>query len=393
MSFDVPAVQAALRASRLDGWLLYDFHGSNPVSRRVVGLTSTGHMTTRRWFYLVPAEGEPRALVHKIERRTLAHLPGRTLEYAGREEFQSGLRTLLSGCGTVAMEYSPRAAIPYVSRVDAGTIELVRDCGAAVVSSGDLVQQFEAIWPEGGLATHRAASEALYRVKDRAFALIADRLRRGVATDEYDIQAAMMTWFGEEGLTTDAAPIVASQENAGDPHYQPTAAASRPIGPNEVVLLDLWGKLSSPRAVYADISWVGFTGPAIPAPVEAAFAAIRDARDAAIELVTTAAAAGRDVRGYQADAAARAVLQQRGFGSAILHRTGHSLGEEVHGNGAHLDDYETKDERRLLPGTGFTIEPGLYFPTFGVRTEINVAWGPTGPEVTGPRQTAVVPLV
>ena len=287
------------------------------MSRRVAGLATTGHMTTRRWFYLVPAEGEPRALVHKIEKRTLAHLPGRTFEYAGRVELEAGLRQLLAGCGTVAMEYSPRAAIPYVSRVDAGTIELVRDCGAAVVSSGDLVQQFEAIWPDGGLATHRAASEALYRIKDRAFALIARRLRDHVPTTEYDIQSAMMTWFGEEGLVTDSAPIVASQENAGDPHYQPTATAARPIGPNEVVLLDLWGKQPTPRAVYADISWMGFTGPAIPAPVEAAFTAIRDARDAAVDLVTAAAAAGREVRGYEADAAARAVLQQRGFGGMI----------------------------------------------------------------------------
>jgi Xaa-Pro dipeptidase len=393
MSPDVPAVQAALRASRLDGWLLYDFHGSNPVSRRMAGLATTGHMTTRRWFYLVPAEGQPCALVHKIEKRTLAHLPGTTIVYAGRVELEAGLTQLLAGCATVAMEYSPRAAIPYVSRVDAGTIELVRDCGATVVSSGDLVQQFEAMWPAGGFETHRAASERLYRIKDRAFETITKRLHDGVPTTEYDIQSAMMTWFDDEGLTTDAAPIVASQENAGDPHYQPTAAAARPIGRNEVVLLDLWGKLRTPHAVYADISWMGFTGPAIPAPVEAAFAAARDARDAAVALVTAAAAAGRDVRGCDADAAARAVLQRAGFGSAILHRTGHSLGEEVHGNGAHLDDYETRDERRLLPGTGFTIEPGLYFETFGVRTEINVAWGPAGPEVTGPRQTAVVPLV
>ncbi len=393
MTLDVPAVQAALRASRLDGWLLYDFHGSNPVSRRVAGLATTGHMTTRRWFYLVPATGEPRKLVHKIEKRTLAHLPGHAVEYAGRVELEAGLRQILGGCRTIAMEYSPHAAIPYVSRVDAGTVELVRDCGTTIVSSGDLVQEFEAMWPAGGFDTHRAASAALYRIKDRAFALIAARLREGTATNEFDIQSAMMTWFDEEGLTTDAAPIVASQENAGDPHYQPTAAAARPIGPNEVVLLDLWGKLKTPQAVYADISWMGFTGASIPAPVEAAFAAVRDARDAAVALVESAAAAGRDVRGYEADAAARSVLQAAGFGSAILHRTGHSLGEEVHGNGAHLDDYETRDERRLLPGTGFTIEPGLYFDTFGVRTEINIAWGPAGPEVTGPRQNAVVPLV
>lgn len=393
MSLDVPAVQAALRGAGLDGWLLYDFHGSNPVSRRVAGLATTGHLSTRRWFYLVPASGEPRALVHRIERRALAHLPGATREYAGRVELETGLREVLAGCRRVAMEYSPLAAIPYVSRVDAGTVELVRASGAEVVSSGDLVQQFEALWPTDGFETHRAASERLYRIKDRAFEFITRRLRDGVPTTEFDVQAAMVGWFGEEGLVSDSAPIVAAQENAGDPHYQPTAAAARPIAGNEVVLLDLWGKLDRPRAVYADISWVGFTGPAIPAPVEAAFTAVRDARDAAIALVQDAAAAGREVRGFEADAAARHVLQRAGFGQAILHRTGHSLGEEVHGNGAHLDDYETRDERRLLPGTGFTVEPGLYFPAFGVRTEINVAWGPSGPEVTGPRQAAVVPLV
>lgn len=393
MSLDVPAVQTALRAAGLDGWLLYDFHGSNPVSRRVAGLATSGHMTTRRWFYLVPAQGDPIGLVHKIERRTLAHLPGRMIEYAGRVELEGGLKTLLVGCGRVAMEYSPRAAIPYVSRVDAGTIELVRECGPAVVSSGDLVQQFEAIWPADGFETHRAAADRLYRIKDRAFELIARRVRDRVKTTEYDIQSAMMQWFGEEGLTTDAAPIVAAQENAGDPHYQPSATASRAIGPNEVVLLDLWGKLTTPRAVFADISWVGFTGATVPADVAAAFAAVRDAREAALAVVQEAATAGREVRGWEADHAARVVLQQAGFGHAILHRTGHSLGEEVHGNGAHLDDYETKDERRLLPGTGFTIEPGLYFDTFGLRTEINVAWGPGGPEVTGPRQSAVAPLV
>ena len=203
----------------------------------------------------------------------------------------------------------------------------------------------------------------------------------------------MMEWFDDEGLVTDAPPIVAVAANAGDPHYQPSAEASRDITPGNVVLLDLWGKLPEPGSVFADISWMGFTGAAVPAPVTAAFDAARDARDAAVTLIESAAAAGRPVRGWEADRAARTVLESAGFGSAILHRTGHSLGEQIHGNGAHLDDYETRDERRLLPGTGFTIEPGLYFDTFGVRTEINVAWGPEGPEVTGPRQMAVVSLV
>ena len=393
MPLDVPAVQAALRTERLDGWLLYDFRGSNPVARRLAGLEDGGHMTTRRWFYLIPAVGQPRALVHKIERRTLAHLPGDTTVYAGREELEAGLARVLGGSARVAMEYSPRCAIPYVSRVDAGTVELVRDRGVDVVSSGDLIQQFEALWGAEGFRTHYAAAERLYRVKDRAFESIASRLRDGVPTTEHQIQSLMMEWFQAEGLTTDSAPIVAAQEHAGDPHYQPSATSSRPINRNEVVLLDLWGRMPGAHTVFGDISWVGFTGAEVPAPVTAAFSAVRNARDAAVSLIESAAAAGRDVRGWEADHAARTVLQDAGFGAAILHRTGHSLGEDLHGNGAHLDDYETRDERKLLPGTGFTIEPGLYFDTFGVRTEINIAWGPRGPEVTGPRQAAVVPLV
>ena len=393
MSLDIRAVQAALRADGLDGWLLYDFRGSNPLAQRLAGLEVGGHLATRRWFYLIPAQGEPKALVHKIEPRTLAHLPGATTRYAGRVELEAGLGALLSGLRRVAMEYSPNCAIPYVSRVDAGTVELVRGHGVEVVTSADLIQTFEAVWSAAAFHSHHEAAERLYRVKDRAFDVIAQRMRSGEATTEYQIQSLMMQWFDEEGLVTDAPPIVAAQENAGDPHYQPTATASRAITPDNVVLLDLWGKMAGPGAVFADISWMGYTGSAVPAPVTAAFTAARDARDAAVTLIESAAAAGRPVHGWEADRAARAVLESAGFAAAILHRTGHSLGEEIHGNGAHLDDYETKDERRLMPGTGFTIEPGLYFDTFGVRTEINVAWGPTGPEVTGPRQMAVVPLV
>lgn len=393
MPFDVSAVQSALRADRLDGWLLYDFRGTNPVARKLAGLEDGGHMTTRRWFYLVPAHGTPKALVHKIESQTLAHLPGSTTAYAGREELEAGLGQLLAGLGRVAMEYSPNAAIPYVSRVDAGTVELVRGRGVDVVSSGDLVQQFEALWPADGLATHRAASERLYRIKDRAFEQIARQLRDGVPTNEFQIQSLMMEWFGEEGLLTDSPPIVAAQEDAGNPHYQPSATASRPINRDEVVLLDLWGRMPGAHTVYGDITWMGFTGTTPPAPVARAFDAVRDARDAAIALIEDSARAGREVRGWEADHAARSVLQARGYGDAILHRTGHSLGEDLHGNGAHLDDYETRDERKLLPGTGFTVEPGVYFDTFGIRSEINMAWVPDGPKVTGPRQTAFVAVV
>lgn len=350
-------------------------------------------MATRRWFYFIPAAGAPRGLVHRIERHNLDRLPGEKTAYAGRQQLEAGLKHLLDGAHRIAMEYSPNGAIPYVSRVDAGTVELVRGQGIDVVSSGDLVQQFEAQWGDVGIRTHRAAAEALYRIKDRAFGTLAMRIRDGIPTTEYEIQQLMWQWFSEEGLTSDAPPLVAAMENASDPHYMPDATGSRSIGANELVLLDLWGKVESPGAVFADISWVGFTGAAVPEEMQRVFTVARDARDAAVALVQDAAAAGRDVRGYELDRAARQIIENAGYGSYILHRTGHSLGQTVHGNGAHLDDYETHDERRLLPGTGFTIEPGIYLERFGVRTEINVVWTAAGPEVTGPRQQEIVRLV
>ena len=392
MPLDIGAVQRALQAEGVDAWLLYDFQGSNPVSYRLAGMGGAGHLATRRWFYLIPQSGEPRALVHAIERHNLDHLPGTKLVYAGRAQLHAGLTKILTGIKRVAMEYSPNCAIPYVSRVDAGTIELVRAIGAEVVSSGDLIQQFEARWSEAAIATHRTASEKLYRIKDNAFEEVARRLRDGIATTEYDIQQKMVGWFTEEGLVADSAPCVSAQENAGNPHYLATAAEHRIIRENELVLLDLWGKLRQPGSVYADITWIGFTGTAIPEKMTNAFGAICGARDAAVSAVEVAARAGREIRGFEADKAARQVLIDAGYETAILHRTGHSLGENVHGNGAHLDDYETHDERRLIPGSGFTIEPGLYFKDFGVRTEINMVWTAKGPEVTGPRQKAILSL-
>jgi Xaa-Pro dipeptidase len=393
MSLDIGAVQQALEADGLDAWLLYDFHGSNPVSYRLAGMGGAGHLATRRWYYLIPQSGEPRALVHAIESKNLDHLPGSKTVYAGRDKLQSGLAQILAGMKRVAMEYSPNCGIPYVSRVDAGTIELIRSMGVDVVSSGDLIQQFEANWNDAAIATHRTASEKLYRIKDQAFEEVARRLRDGVATTEYDIQRTMVDWFKDEGLISDSAPCVSAQENAGNPHYLATAADHRVIRKNELVLLDLWGKLADPGAVYADITWMGFAGANVPEKMTKAFTAIAEARDAAVSTVQDAAAAGREVRGFEADKAARKVLIEAGYEDAIMHRTGHSLGENVHGNGAHLDDYETHDERRLRSGSGFTIEPGLYFNDFGVRTEINMVWTAKGPEVTGPRQKAILCLL
>ncbi len=392
MPIDIGAVQRALAADGLDAWLLYDFQGSNPVSYRLAGMGGAGHLATRRWFYLIPKSGEPKALVHAIERHNLDHLPGSKIVYAGRAQLHTGLTSLVGGLARIAMEYSENCAIPYVSRVDAGTIELIESIGPAVVSSGDLIQQFEARWSDAAIATHRSASEKLYRIKDKAFEEVSRRLRDGLATTEYDIQQKMVGWFTDEGLVADSAPCVSAQENAGNPHYLATAAEHRIIRANELVLLDLWGKLRQPGSVYADITWIGFTGPQVPERMAKAFAAICGARDAAVDAVQQAASAGREIRGFEADKAARQVLIDAGYEDAILHRTGHSLGENVHGNGAHLDDYETHDERRLILGSGFTIEPGLYFKDFGVRTEINMVWTANGPEVTGPRQKAILSL-
>jgi Xaa-Pro dipeptidase len=390
MALPIPAVQRALKKDGLDGWLLYDFHGSNPIATRLTDLAASNKMATRRWYYLVPAEGSPRGLVHAIERHNLDGLPGEKRPYAGREQLASGLKELLHGMKRVAMEYSPGNAIPYVSRVDAGTVEAVRQLGVDVVSSGDLVQRFEAVWSDEALTTHRAASERLYRIKDRAFQLLSERAGRGLT--EFDVQQAMVGWFSDEGLVTDSPQCVAAQENSGNPHYQPTNAVTRGIGANELVLLDLWGKLKAPGAVFADITWMGFTGSAVPDKYARVFAAARDGRNAGVEAVKRAVAEGRELRGYEVDRATRDVIDRAGYGAQFIHRTGHSLGQEVHGNGAHMDDYETHDERRLIAGTGFTIEPGIYSQEFGVRTEVNMFVGEGTAEVTGPMQTEIAPL-
>jgi Xaa-Pro dipeptidase len=387
-------VQHALQADGLDGWLLYDFRGSNAIAADMAAVGQQGgHLATRRWYYLIPSTGEPRGLVHAIEKHSLAHLPGTMTQYAGRDQLRSGLGALLAGTRRLAMEYSPECAIPYVSRVDGGTIELIRTFGVDVVSSGDLIQRFSAIWDAAAVTSHREASDILYRVKDRAFEAIARRLRDGVATTEFDIQQLMAGWFKDEGLVSDADPNVSAGPNTGDPHYLPTAANRRPIRADEIVLLDLWGKRPPAGAVFADITWMGYTGPRVPERFGRAFGAIRSARDAAIALVQQAARSGRELRGWEVDRAASTVLRDAGYGGQILHRTGHSLGESVHGNGVNMDDYETHDDRRLLPGTGFTIEPGVYFDDFGVRTEINMIVTARDAEVTGPLQTEILSVM
>lgn len=390
---DVASVQAALVADNLDAWLLYDFHGSNPIAADVVGIHGRGgHLATRRWYYLIPARGVPRALVHRIERHVLAHLPGNTQTYAGYGQLQSGLRQLVAGVRRVAMEYSPGCAIPYISRVDAGTLEQIRELGVEVVSSGDLVQRFSAAWDASQIASHKTASDRLYRVKDRALETLQRRSSDGTPTTEYDLQQLMVDWLGDESLVSDSPPMVSVGEHAGNPHYMPTAVELRTIRAEEVVLLDLWAKLDVPRAVFADITWMAYTGSRVPDRVAQAFAAVRTARDAAIALVQERVRTGQAIRGWEVDRAATGVLEDAGYANAILHRTGHSLGESVHGNGVNMDDYETHDDRRLIRGTGFTIEPGVYFDDFGVRSEINMVVGSNDAVVSGPLQEQVTTL-
>jgi Xaa-Pro aminopeptidase len=287
------------------------------------------------------------------------------------------------------MEYSPRCAIPYVSRVDGGTIDLVRACGVEVVSSGDLVGRFEAAWDDEAVSTHRGASASLHRIKDRAFALIGERSTAGTRVTELEVQARMLEWFAAEGLVTDAPPCVAAGPHSGDPHYAPDASTSSPIGRGDLVLLDLWGKFQQSGTVYADITWTGVVG-SPSTEMDRIFDVVARARDAALVLVQDAIGAGRVVYGWQVDRAARGVIEGEGLGEHFMHRTGHSLGTSVHGNGVHMDDYETRDDRRLLTGTGFTIEPGIYLPAFGIRSEINVVVTAREAAATGPLQTALV---
>jgi Xaa-Pro aminopeptidase len=389
MSLPLSTIQRTLAMEQIDGWLLYDFHGLNPIAVKMTGLAGSDRMASRRWFYFIPATGTPKKIVHAIESSVLDSVPGDPLPYSGRRQFEQQVTDMLRGCKVLAMEYSPESNIPYLSRVDAGTVDFLRRIGMRIISSGDLVQRFEAVWDAAAIATHRAASERLYRIKDRAFAFIGAKLQASEIVTEYEVQQAMLAWFREEGLIADHPPIVAAQQNTGNPHYAPERASARRIGPDELVLLDLWGKLDRAGAVYADITWTGVTGTPSDDVLKVFNVAIA-ARDAAIARVRTDVATKKELQGWQVDRAARDVITAAGYGLAFIHRTGHSLGEEVHGNGVNMDDYETHDDRLLIEGTGFTIEPGIYTKAFGVRTEINMVIGSNSADVTGPCQTELV---
>jgi Xaa-Pro dipeptidase len=391
--FDLSAIQDALRRFGFDGWLLAEFRGSNVLARRVLGLDGKA-LTSRRLFYFIPANGPPLKLVHRIERGVLDHLPGEKIVYLRWMELEEGIKTLVSGTNVLAMEYSPRNANPYVSKVDAGTYQLVSSMGPWIVSSGDLIQLFEATWDEDQWRMHLEAETITTSAYDMAWSLIAERTRRGGTIGEAEVQAAIMEFFRSHGATSDHGPIVGVGPHSGDPHYEPNAANDTPIKQGDFVLIDLWAKLDKPRAVYSDLTRVGFVGASVPQKYQDIFDIVANARDAAIALVKEAFAQRRPLHGWEVDDAARQVITDGGFGEFFVHRTGHSIGQETHGNGANMDDLETHDERLVLPRTCFSVEPGIYRDAFGVRSEINVYIDAAGTvHVTGGLQTSVVPIL
>lgn len=384
-------IQAALREAKLDGWLFYDHHHRDPIAYRILGLDPESFVS-RRWFCLVPAFGEPRKLVHRIEAGRLDALPGPRREYSSWQELEAGLAAMLGGANTVAMQYSPRNAIMYISMVDAGTVELVRALGKQVVSSADLISQFEAVLSEAQIASHFEAQHRLDGVLNDAWRHIGEATRDGGSTDEFAIVQLLRRGLEGEGLWTDHGPNVSAGPNSADSHFEPEAEHSRLIRKNDFVLIDCWAKLAGdPQAVWYDITWTGVVGREPTEREQQVFAAVRDARDAAIARVEQAYAAGEAIAGWQADDAARELIRTAGFGPQFTHRTGHNIAVELHGNGAHLDNLETHDERLLLPNTCFSVEPGVYFPgEFGIRSEVNMITRPGKAVVTGPRQTELL---
>jgi len=388
---DIKEIQAELRSNKLDGWLFFDHHHRDPIASSILGLGKG--LVSRRWFYFIPSKGEPRKLVHRIEQGTLASLPGKQFVYAGWEELHKTLPKLLSGAKKIAMQYSPDNNIPYIGLVDAGTIELIRKLKKKVVTSADLVQKFEASWSAEQLESHLQAGIIVDRVTQDGFKRAADFVRQGKPITEYELQQWMAEQMRSSGLTFDDPPIVAVQPNNGDPHYAPPATNSRPIRAGDLLLLDVFAKFEKPKSVYYDITWIGYLGERVPDAYAKVFRIVRQARDRAVEFIKESVAAGKPIHGWEVDNVARGVIRKAGYGKYFVHRTGHSIGQSVHGNGANMDGLETRDDRKIVPHTCFSIEPGIYMPEFGLRTEVNVYVGEKEARVTGAIQEEILPLL
>ncbi len=388
---DVADIQSALRSFDLDAWLLYDFHGLNPIARRVIGLGSD-RFATRRWFGFLPAAGEPVWLHHAIEAHLFGELPGRRVPFVAYRELQDRLRDTLKGVKRVAMEYVPGGAIPYVSRVDAGTIEMVRAAGPQVVSSADLVQSFEARWSPEALASHRRAARGLKEVLQATFDEVTRAVRKKETLTEHALQQFMCDQFRRRRLHFEP-PIVAVNAHSGNPHYEPRAQDSAPIRKDDLLLLDLWCRDEPEGSIWADITWMAYLGREVPERHQEIWNIVAGARDAAVAYLKEGTSLGKRIRGADVDAIARRHIAERGFGDRFIHRTGHSIGLEVHGNGCNIDSLETLDDRQLIPRTGFSIEPGIYLEDFGVRSEIDVYMDERGVEVTTAVQDRIIPLL
>ena len=380
---DTTAVQGLLAVQRLDAWLLFDRDNGNPIARRIVAPDGN---PSRPWFYTIPARGEPIAIVHEAEKRSFEHLPGKKLTYTNYKELDKHLRTMLKGIRSVALEYSPKANVPSNSRIDAGTLELIRAAGVQVRSSETLVQYTKAIWGDAGRTAHYVAAHHLIELRKDALAYVAKQLGTNAPVTEYDVQQRLTKGMVTRGLAG-TAPVVAAGVNTADPYYVPTAAKNMPIRRGDLIVISLAAKVDKPDGVYAAQTWVAVADSSVKDEYKKAFETATLARDHALSLITDRARKSRPVTGADVDQATRAFIKKSGFGDKVMHRTGHSMDNDWQGGGADLDDLEVRDTRILTPGTGFTVGPGVYFPgQFGVRTEVSVYLSPSGPEVTTPAQ-------
>ena len=388
-------IQRELAALEVDAWLLYDFRGINPIAQNVAGLS--GVNITRRWFCLVPAHGEPRWLVHRIETSNFANVQGQVALYASWEELNGAIQTLLADVKTVAMEYSPNAEIPYVSRVDAGTLEWIRSFGIEVQTSAELAQRMEARLSEAQAAGHQASAHLVLQAKDYAFSWIGSQLRDGKTITEYNVQQEILGQFDAMDLVTDHPPIVAANVKSSDPHYAPTATDTQEIKVGDFILIDLWAKQKYLDAVFADTTWVAYAGETVPAQYVEIFDIVKEARDRGVRFIRERWAVDEPIHGYEVDDCVRGYITEKGYGEFFIHRTGHNIGTVIHGNGVNLDNLETRDARALISGVCFSIEPGIYLSDFGVRTEIDVFLAGPGRDgvkvTTAPVQNQILPLL
>ena len=392
---DISAIQNALTKYGLDGWLFYDFHNRDAIAARILKM-DTKRFASRRWFYYIPASGEAQKLVHSIEPWRCDHLPGKKNIYLPWQQQHQLLKEILGNAKKIAMQYSPNNAIPYVSIVDGGTIDLIRSFGVEVVSSADLVSIFESHLSMEDYASHCRAAESIQMIKDSVFKEIARRIKAGDNPTEYEIYEYMLELYKQENMLAEDGPIVAINEHAADPHFEPRKDITTKIKEGDLVLLDLWAKKNEQGSIYYDITWMGYVGTEVPEKIENIFQIARAGRNAALDLVVKRFAENMPVSGAEVDDACRKVIEDAGYGKYFIHRTGHNIGEEVHGNGCHIDNLETKDERVIIPGTCFSVEPGIYMPDekMGFRTEIDVFVTDEGKvEVSGKQQDKVIAIM